>query len=196
MASTAPIRVIVGLGNPGADYLRTRHNVGFWFLDMLAGEQRVAFRSTRRFHAETARITVDGTEVLLAKPETFVNRSGRAVRAVLDFFKHAPGEVLVVHDDMDLPVGTARLKRGGGHGGHNGLRDIIQHVGADFARLRFGIGHPSVGREVIDYVLHAPGREEEGAILDALAAAQAELAHLAAGEFDAATRALHNRKEP
>ncbi|MGH8128550.1 MAG: aminoacyl-tRNA hydrolase [Gammaproteobacteria bacterium] len=195
MASTTPIRVIVGLGNPGADYLRTRHNVGFWFLDLLADAQRVAFRPTRRFHAETARIKVGDAEVLLVKPETFVNCSGLAVRAVLDFFKHTPGEVLVAHDDMDLPVGVARLKRGGGHGGHNGLRDIIQHAGADFARLRFGVGHPSAGREVINYVLNAPGRDEEGAILDALAAAQAELAHLAAGEFDAATRALHNRKE-
>ncbi|MGA7965897.1 MAG: aminoacyl-tRNA hydrolase [Gammaproteobacteria bacterium] len=195
MALTTPIRVIVGLGNPGADYLRTRHNVGFWFLDMLAGEQRAAFRSTRRFHAETARIKVDGAEVFLVKPETFVNCSGRAVRAVLDFFKHSPGEVLVAHDDMDLPVGAARLKRGGGHGGHNGLRDIIQHIGADFTRLRFGIGHPAGGREVIDYVLKPPGREEENAILDALVAAKNELGHLVTGDFDAATRALHNRKE-
>lgn len=195
MAFSTPIRVIVGLGNPGADYLRTRHNVGFWFLDLLADAQRAVFRPTRRFHAETARIKVDDAEVLLVKPETFVNCSGRAVRAVLDFFKHTSNEVLVAHDDMDLPVGAARLKRGGGHGGHNGLRDIIQHIGADFARLRFGVGHPPAGREVINYVLNAPAREEEGAILDALAAAQAELAHLAAGEFDAATRALHNRKE-
>ncbi len=195
MAVATPIRVIVGLGNPGIDYLRTRHNAGFWFLDVLADAQRAAFRATRRFHAETARITVNGMEILLVKPDTFVNCSGRAVRAVLDYFKHTPGEVLVVHDDMDLPVGTVRLKRGGGHGGHNGLRDIIQHIGADFVRLRFGIGHPAEGREVIDYVLNPPGRKEEDAIVKALAAAHDELTHLAAGDFDAVTRALHNRKE-
>ncbi len=196
MAVATSIRVIVGLGNPGIDYLRTRHNAGFRFLDILAGEQRAAFRATRRFHAETARITVDGTEILLVKPVTFVNCSGLAVRAVLDYFKHAPGEVLVAHDDMDLPVGTVRLKRGGGHGGHNGLRDIIQHIGADFVRLRFGIGHPTEGREVIDYVLNSPGRKEEDAIFNGLAAAHDELTHLVAGDFDAVTRALHNRKEP
>lgn len=195
MASNTPVRIIVGLGNPGADYMRTRHNVGFWFLDLLAADGHEAFRPTRRFHGETAHIRVDGEDVLLLKPDTFVNRSGLAVRAVLDYFKNVPGEVLVAHDDLDLPVGAARLKRGGGHGGHNGLRDIIQHVGPDFARLRFGIGHPRGEREVIDYVLKPPGREEEDAILDALAAAKDQLGHLVAGDFDAAARVLHNRKE-
>jgi len=195
MASPTPIRVIVGLGNPGADYLRTRHNVGFWFLDLLAAGGHEAFRPTRRFHGETAKVRIAGEDVLLVKPDTFVNRSGQAARAVLDFFKYKPPEMLVVHDDLDLPVGAARLKRGGGHGGHNGLRDIIQHVGPDFARLRFGIGHPRGEREVIDYVLKPPGRGEEEAILDALADARNELGHMVAGDFDAAARVLHNRKE-
>lgn len=194
MAAATPIRVMLGLGNPGAEYLRTRHNVGFWFLDALAAEQRVDFRATRRFHGETAKVRLAGEELLLVKPDTYVNRSGQAARAVLDFFKHKPAELLVVHDDLDLPAGTVRVKRGGGHGGHNGLRDIIRHVGDDFARLRFGIGHPGERPEVIDYVLNAPRREEEEAILDAFGAAFAELPHLVAGDFDAAARALHNRK--
>ena len=194
MAAVTPIRVIIGLGNPGAEYLRTRHNVGFWFLDALAAEQRAGFRSTRRFFGETAKVRVAGEDVLLVKPETFVNRSGQAARAVLDFFKHAPEEVLVVHDDLDLPAGTVRVKRGGGHGGHNGLRDIIRHIGDGFARLRFGIGHPGGRPEVIDYVLGTPRREEEDAILDAFAAAFAELPHIVGGDFDAVARALHNRK--
>ena len=194
MAAVSPIRVIIGLGNPGAEYLRTRHNVGFWFLDALAAEQRVSFRATRRFHGETVKARVAGEDVLLVKPDTFVNRSGQAARAVLDFFKYSPAEVLVVHDDLDLPAGTVRVKRGGGHGGHNGLRDIISHIGDGFARLRFGIGHPGGQPAVIDYVLGTPRREEEDAILDAFAAAFAELPHLVEGDFDAAARALHNRK--
>ncbi len=194
MAALTPIRVMIGLGNPGAEYLRTRHNVGFWFLDALAAEQRVSFRVTRRFHGETVKARVAGEDLLLVKPDTYVNRSGQAARAVLDFFKYTAAEVLVVHDDLDLPAGTVRVKRGGGHGGHNGLRDIISHIGDGFARLRFGIGHPGGGPAVIDYVLGTPRREEEDAILDAFAAAFAELPHFVEGDFDAAARALHNRK--
>ena len=194
MSIGMPIRIVVGLGNPGADYLRTRHNMGFWFLDVLAAEQGAKFLANRRCHGETTRVDIAGEDVLLLKPDTFVNRSGLAVRATLDYFKHGAAELLVVHDDLDLPVGSARLKRGGGHGGHNGLRDIIRHVGADFTRLRFGIGHPD-DSAVIDYVLAVPRREEEDAILDALAAALAELPPLIGGDFDAATRALHNRRQ-
>jgi peptidyl-tRNA hydrolase, PTH1 family len=191
--TTAGIRIIAGLGNPGAEYLRTRHNVGFWFVDALAEECDAGFRAGRRFHGETARIAVDSEDVLLIKPDTFVNRSGLAVRAALDYFKFAPENVLVVHDDLDLPPGTARVKRGGGHGGHNGLRDVIQHVGPEFARLRFGIGHPGEGPAAIDYVLGAPTRAEEDAILGALAAALDVVPQLVAGDFEAAMRVLHNR---
>ncbi len=192
--SDKAVRVIVGLGNPGAEYLRTRHNIGFWFVDALAAELGTGFRAGRRFHGETARATLGGEELLLLKPDTFVNRSGLAVRAALDYFKHKPGEVLVVHDDLDLPPGVARVKRGGGHGGHNGLRDVIQHIGPEFARLRFGIGHPGANAAVIDYVLGAPQREEEEAILAALNDALGEVPRLVAGDFEAAARTLHNRE--
>ena len=191
----AAIRVIVGVGNPGAEYLRTRHNIGFWFVDTLAAELGVGFRDTHRFHGKTARAKLGGAELLLLKPDTLVNRSGLAVRAVLDYFKHAPEDVLVVHDELDLPPGTVRVKRGGGHGGHNGLRDIIGHIGPDFARLRFGIGRAPQDAGVIDYVLGVPSREDEEAILAALGAALAEMPKFVAGDFDAATRALHNREE-
>ncbi|MGH8161956.1 MAG: aminoacyl-tRNA hydrolase [Gammaproteobacteria bacterium] len=189
-----PIRLIVGLGNSGAEYLATRHNIGFWFLDALAAEFSAAFRANRRLHGETTRIKFEGDDRLLLKPDTFVNESGRAVRAALDYFKYDAGELLAVHDDLDLPPGTVRVKRGGGHGGHNGLRSIIRHVGADFTRLRFGIGHPPRGAAVIDYVLSAPRHEEESLILDAFAAAGAELQHLVAGDFEAAARVLHGRE--
>lgn len=193
MAAEGAVSVIVGLGNPGAEYLRTRHNVGFWFVDALAADSGAAFRAARRFHGETARVKVAGAELALLKPDTFVNRSGLAVRAMLDYLKLAPAQVLVVHDDLDLPPGTVRFKRGGGHGGHNGLRDVIQHIGADFARLRFGIGHPGEGPAVIDYVLKPPRRDEEEAILDALGAALGELPKLVRGDFEGAMRILHNR---
>jgi len=171
MAAVTPIRVIIGLGNPGAEYLRTRHNVGFWFLDALAAEQRVSFRATRRFHGETVKARIEGEDVMLVKPDTYVNRSGQAARAVLDFFKYAPDEVLVVHDDLDLPPGTARFKEGGGHGGHNGLRDITQHIGPDFRRLRIGIGHPGHRDAVLHYVLLKPAPGHRELIDDAIARA-------------------------
>jgi len=193
MPAHRPVRVIVGLGNPGAEYLRTRHNVGFWFVDALAAEYRAAFKAARRFHGDTARARIEGETVLLVKPDTYVNRSGLAVRAVLDYFKHSPEEVMVVHDDLDLPPGTVRFKRGGGHGGHNGLRDVIRHCGPDFGRLRFGIGHPGGGGQVIDYVLGTPRPEEEDAILDALGEAMRELPKFLAGDAEAAMRVLHNR---
>ncbi len=189
-----PIRVIVGLGNPGAEYLATRHNVGFWFLDALAGECGANFGANRKLHGEAARIGFEGADLLLLKPATFVNESGRAVRAALDYFKYGADELLVVHDDLDLPPGVVRAKRGGGHGGHNGLRDIIKHIGPDFSRLRFGIGHPASRRPVIDYVLSPPARGEEDAILDAFAGARAELPHIVAGDFEAAMRVLHKRE--
>lgn len=190
------IRVIVGLGNPGAEYLRTRHNVGFWFVDALAEECGASFRAARRFHGETARATIGGAELLLLKPDTFVNRSGLAVRAALDYFKLAPGEVLVAHDDLDLPPGTVRVKRAGGHGGHNGLRDVMDHIGPEFVRLRFGIGRPGAAAAPVDYVLGTPGRDEENAILDALAAALAVMPEFVAGDFEAAMRVLHHRDKP
>ncbi len=188
------IRAIVGLGNPGAEYLRTRHNLGFWFVDILAAERRADFRSARRLHGVTAKVTIDGHDVLLVKPDTYMNRSGIALRALADYFKYSPREILVVHDDLDLPVGTVRCKRDGGHGGHNGLRDIIRHLGAEFPRLRIGIGHPEEQRPVLDYVLGIPSREEEELLMNGIAAAHAELPHLLAGDYAAAMRMLHRRE--
>ena len=141
MAGT-PLSIIAGLGNPGPEHQLTRHNAGFWFVDALARAQGAQFRSHSRYHGEICRVALDGREVVLLKPHTYMNRSGLAIRALLDYIKAPVGELLVVHDELDLPPGAARFKLGGGHGGHNGLRDTITHCGADFWRLRLGIGHP------------------------------------------------------
>jgi PTH1 family peptidyl-tRNA hydrolase len=166
-----PLKLIVGLGNPGPEHLLTRHNAGFWFVDALANRYGGRFRSHNRFQGEICRLQLCGTEVTLLKPTTFMNRSGLAIRALTDYNKVLAAETLVVHDDLDLPAGEARLKLGGGHGGHNGLRDTITHIGPDFWRLRLGIGHPGDKSQVIDYVLHRAAKDEEDAILDAIGSA-------------------------
>ncbi|MEN8720581.1 MAG: aminoacyl-tRNA hydrolase [Oceanococcaceae bacterium] len=154
--------LIVGLGNPGSKYAQTRHNAGFWLVDALAGEQRVSLRNQSRMQAETAEATlVDGARVLLAKPQTFMNNSGQSVRALIDFYKLPLDALLVAHDELDLPPGRVRLKQGGGPGGHNGLKDIIRHCGADFRRLRIGVGHPGQREAVLGHVLSAAGRDEQ-----------------------------------
>ena len=156
------LRVIVGLGNPGPEHLVTRHNAGFWFVDLLARRHGGEFRDYRKYSGETARISLSEQDIILLKPTTYMNRSGLSVRQLSDFYKIAPEEILVAHDELDLPVGTVRLKQGGGHGGHNGLRDTITHIGETFWRLRLGIGHPGNKADVIDYVLtRAPRAEEE-----------------------------------
>jgi len=160
MSTRSRIRMIVGLGNPGPDYDETRHNAGFWLVDLLARQHGGTFRSERKFNAEAASSRIDGADVLLLKPQTFMNRSGQAVQAACAYLKIPVEEVLVAHDDLDLQPGDARLKLGGGHGGHNGLRDLIAHLGAGFWRLRLGIGHPGNRAEVIDYVLKRPSRED------------------------------------
>ncbi len=162
------LKIIAGLGNPGPEHQSTRHNAGFWFCDALARRHGGEFRDYRKYSGETARIGVAGQEIILLKPTTYMNRSGMSVRQLSDFFKIAPQEILVVHDELDLPVGSVRLKHGGGHGGHNGLRDIIAHLGEDFWRLRLGIGHPGTKAEVIDYVLTRAPKAEEELILDAV----------------------------
>ncbi|HVN43339.1 MAG TPA: aminoacyl-tRNA hydrolase [Steroidobacteraceae bacterium] len=170
MAGT-PLQIIVGLGNPGPEHQLTRHNAGFWFVDALARSQAVQFRSHSRYQGEVAKVTVEGQELILLKPQTYMNRSGLAVRSLIDYVKAPLSEVLVVHDELDLPPGTVRLKLGGGHGGHNGLRDVITHCGPDFWRLRLGIGHPGEKSEVIDYVLQRAAASEEQAVVDSLGAA-------------------------
>jgi peptidyl-tRNA hydrolase, PTH1 family len=163
-----PLRIIVGLGNPGPEHQVTRHNAGFWFVDLLARRHGAEFRDYRKYSGEAARVNISGQDLVLLKPTTYMNRSGLAVRQLCDFYKVAPEKVLVAHDELDLPVGTVRLKNGGGHGGHNGLRDTIAHIGETFWRLRLGVGHPGNKTEVIDYVLTRAPRAEEDLIFDAV----------------------------
>jgi PTH1 family peptidyl-tRNA hydrolase len=163
-----PLRIIVGLGNPGPEHQVTRHNAGFWFVDLLARRHGAEFRDYRKYSGEAARVNISGQDLVLLKPTTYMNRSGLAVRQLCDFYKVAADEVLVAHDELDLPVGTVRLKSGGGHGGHNGLRDTIAHIGEAFWRLRLGVGHPGNKTEVIDYVLTRAPRAEEDLIFEAV----------------------------
>jgi len=188
-----PIRLIVGLGNPGSEYATTRHNAGFWWLDELAQKQNLHFKHEAKFHGLAARTQLHGHEMLLLKPQTFMNVSGRAVAALAQFYKITPAEILVVHDELDLSPGVARLKMGGGHGGHNGLKDIIAHLGSkDFWRLRLGIGHPGVAAEVSDFVLNNPRREERELIEQAMQHALEIVPLLIEGKTEAAMLRLHS----
>lgn len=191
-----PIRLIVGLGNPGPRYAHTRHNAGFWFVDQLSLERGGVFRADSKYEGEVTRFTAAGASCLLLKPLTFMNKSGSSVQKLAAFYRLEPEEILVVHDELDLPPGTARLKKGGGHGGHNGLRDIDRHLGSDYARLRIGIGHPGIRDAVIGYVLEGPSREDEAAVREAIEAAMASVDDLVAGEWDRAVRNLHMRATP
>jgi PTH1 family peptidyl-tRNA hydrolase len=192
MAGTA-LQIVVGLGNPGPEHLLTRHNAGFWFVDALARGQGAQFRSHSRYHGEVCRVEVGGRELVLLKPHTYMNRSGLAVRALLDYLKAPVGELLVVHDELDLPPGTARFKQGGGHGGHNGLRDTITHCGADFWRLRLGIGHPGDRSEVIDYVLQRAARADEDAVLRSIEASLDALPVFMRDGAEKAMKQLHSK---
>jgi PTH1 family peptidyl-tRNA hydrolase len=156
-------RLIVGLGNPGAEYIQTRHNAGFWFCERLAAELGLSFSNESRFHGRVAQARAAGVWLLL--PQTFMNRSGQSVGALARFHRIPPAEILVVHDELDIPPGQLRLKFGGGLGGHNGLKDITAHLGTqDYWRLRIGIGHPGDRNEVVNYVLKPPRREEQDEI--------------------------------
>lgn len=168
MNERRPIQLIVGLGNPGEEYALTRHNAGFWLLDVLAARHGGRFRMERKFNAEVAMLGIAGNDVRLLKPATFMNRSGQPIQAAAAYLKIPPECILVAHDDLDLPPGVARLKHGGGAGGHNGLKDAIAHLGPAFWRLRLGIGHPGNRAEVIDYVLNRASREEEALIRGAV----------------------------
>jgi len=163
-----PLRLIVGLGNPGPEHQATRHNAGFWFVDVLARRHGGKFRDYRKYSGETARVSVGTEEIVLLKPTTYMNRSGLSIRQLSEFYKIAADDILVAHDELDLPVGSLRLKHGGGHGGHNGLRDTIAHIGESFWRLRLGIGHPGNKTDVIDYVLTRAPRSEEDLIMEAV----------------------------
>jgi len=186
------IKLIVGLGNPGAEYSKTRHNAGFWFVQKLASKFCCQFSPEPRFHGEAARITAAEADCRLLKPATFMNESGRAVKAMLDYFKISSGEMLVAHDEIDLEPGIIRLKQGGGHGGHNGLRDIISKIGAnDFLRLRIGVGHPGLREAVTPHVLGRPGSEEEKALDRAIEHSVSSMPLMFKGEIQKAMSALH-----
>jgi PTH1 family peptidyl-tRNA hydrolase len=171
----------------------TRHNAGFWFVDALARAHGGRFGHERKYSGDVCRLTIGEREVRLLKPTTFMNRSGQAVQALAAYLKVPTEAILVVHDELDLPLGTVRLKQGGGAGGHNGLKDIIARLGENFARLRIGIGKPVVIRDTIDYVLERAGEAEESVIMEAIGASLAEMPRLLAGEFEKAMHTLHSR---
>ncbi len=160
--------LIVGLGNPGPEYLLTRHNVGFWFADALADRYGARFRREKKLHGETAEAEIAGQRVRVLKPQTYMNDSGRSVAAALSYYKLAAENLLVVYDEIDLPPGRAKLKFGGGHAGHNGIRSLMEHVGPEFWRLRIGVGHPGPGRrdQVVGHVLNRASAEEERLIIE------------------------------
>ena len=171
--SGLPLKLFVGLGNPGAEYARTRHNAGFWLADELARRTGATFRHEGKHQGELARARIGGHELWLFKPMQFMNRSGGPVQSLTGFYKIAPLEILVAHDELDLPPATLRLKEGGGHGGHNGVRDLVATIGESFWRLRIGIGHPDGKGEVVDYCLQrAPAAED--ALLHAAVATAAD----------------------
>jgi peptidyl-tRNA hydrolase, PTH1 family len=191
-----PLKLIVGLGNPGAEYARTRHNAGFWLVDELARRHGGTFRFEGKHQGELARVRIGGEEVWLLKPMTFMNRSGGPVSSVLGFYKVAPADMLVAHDEIDLPGGTVRLKDAGGHGGHNGLRDIIAAQGDKFWRLRIGVGHPGAKSEVVDFVLTHAGKDEQRAIDETILAGADAIAEVLRDGAQIAMNRLHARNKP
>jgi len=166
-----PLRIIVGLGNPGDEYARTRHNAGFWFTDELARRHGGAFRFEPRHQADVARVRIGAADLFLVKPQTYMNLSGTAVGSVAHFYKVAPDEILVAYDELDLEPGVVRLKHNGGAAGHNGVRDVAAAIGDSFWRFRFGIGRPGTGGSGIDKVLGRPSSEEEKLLRETILAA-------------------------
>jgi PTH1 family peptidyl-tRNA hydrolase len=188
--------LIVGLGNPGPKYSETRHNAGFWFLDALAETERVQFKAQSKLHAETARFRLSGQDCILARPTTFMNHSGQAVRAVMDYYKVTVADLLVAYDELDLPPGISRLKQGGGHGGHNGMRDIFRHTANhDFLRLRIGIGHPGSKDAVTGYVLGRATAGQERLIRDSIADVLGVIPQVLGGDVAGAMKELHTVRE-
>lgn len=190
--SDQSIQLIVGLGNPGSEYADTRHNAGVWFLEQLADAEGCQFRTETKFKGLVSRVSLGGHETRLLIPTTFMNHSGMAVVTVAKFYKIPPQAILVVHDELDLPVGVSRLKYGGGHGGHNGLRDIIGHLGSrDFYRLRIGVGKPKDSASTVDYVLKKPSHHDYQQISDAMYDASRVMPAVVDGQFDDAMKQLH-----
>ena len=191
------IKLFVGLGNPGPEYEATRHNAGFWWIDALARELKLTLVPERAYHGLMARTSIAGHSVWLLQPQTFMNLSGKSVAALARFFKIQPEEILVVHDELDLSPGQAKLKRGGSHAGHNGLRDIHAQLGSsDYWRLRIGIGHPGVKGEVIHWVLKKPAPDQRQLIEDSIAHSLKAYPTMLAGDMDKATLLVHTTKPP
>ncbi|MDX1824882.1 MAG: aminoacyl-tRNA hydrolase [Thiohalomonadales bacterium] len=189
------VQLIVGLGNPGTKYEQTRHNVGFVFVDELARSKGANWKLENKFHGEVCKLSLAGNEVWLLKPNTYMNLSGKSVAALARFYKIAPESILVVHDELDIPPGQLRLKQGGGHGGHNGLRDIVAQMGSrEFLRLRVGIGHPGDSRDVTNYVLGKASPEDQKHIDTAIDEAMRTLPQVMEGDMQPAMNRLHSIK--
>lgn len=191
------IKLFVGLGNPGPEYESTRHNAGFWWIDELARSLKAPLQMDKGYHGLVARTSVQGQTVWLLEPQTFMNLCGKSVAALARFYKIQPQEILVVHDELDLPPGEAKLKLGGSHAGHNGLRDIHAQLGTDnYWRLRLGVGHPGIKSEVILWVLKKPSLDHRIAIDQTIARSLKALPHFLSGEMDKATMLVHTSKPP
>jgi peptidyl-tRNA hydrolase, PTH1 family len=190
------IQLIVGLGNPGSQYEQTRHNAGFLFVEALARQHGASFNKESKFHGEACKLSIAGSDVWLLKPMTFMNRSGQGIAALARFYKIEVENILVAHDELDLPPGDIRLKQGGGHGGHNGLRDTIEKLGnnRDFQRLRIGIGHPGHASQVTGYVLGKPPADEQRLIEDAIDLALKVMPLAIDGEMQKAMNQLHGKR--
>lgn len=194
MANHSGIQLFVGLGNPGAQYAATRHNAGFWWIDSVAAGNGCKLLHESKFSGDAGRLKIHANEAWLLKPATFMNKSGRAVAALANFYKIPPEAILVIHDELDLPAGSIKLKKGGGHGGHNGLKDIIACLGTnEFWRMRIGIDHPGDRNAVVNYVLNAPMREEQKLIDAAIDNSMPVLPALLEGNMDATMLKLHTR---
>ena len=191
------IKLFVGLGNPGPEYEATRHNAGFWWVDALARELKVHLGMDKGYHGLVARTTVQGQTVWLLEPQTFMNLSGKSVAALARFFKITSNEILVVHDELDIAPGEAKLKLGGSHAGHNGLRDIHAQLGTDdYWRLRIGVGHPGIKSEVVSWVLKKPLLDHRIAMDQCIDRTLKAVPHLLAGDMDKATMLIHTSKPP
>ncbi|MES2943925.1 MAG: aminoacyl-tRNA hydrolase [Pseudomonadota bacterium] len=191
------IKLFVGLGNPGAEYEATRHNAGFWWIDALSRELKAPLGFDKSYYGQVARTTIHGQTVWLLTPQTFMNLSGKSVAALARFFKIQPEEVLVVHDELDIVPGQVKLKFGGSHAGHNGLRDIHAQLGTgDYWRLRLGVGHPGIKAEVINWVLKKPSQEHRVAIEDCISRSLKALPALLAGDMEKATMLIHTNTAP
>ncbi len=185
------IQLIAGLGNPGNEYEKTRHNAGFWFIDQLVSNYNLTLKSEAKFSGDVAKLSTSTGNVWLLKPTTFMNRSGQSIARLAQFYKIKPEQILIVHDELDLPPGIVKLKQGGGHGGHNGLRDSIAQLGKNFYRLRLGIGHPGSKEQVVGFVLGKTPQSEKILIESALDKALDSIELILQGDMQKAMNQLH-----